>query len=207
VLTQSHLAGAVPASVRHVLCVEREEAAIATVTTAHIDAAPAVAVTVGVDDLAYVIFTSGTTGRPKGVMNSHGAICNRLLWMAGQYGFTADARFLQKTPFGFDVSVWELFLPLLVGAPLVLARPGGHRDAAYLAQLVAQRRITVAHFVPSMLQVFLEEPGLDACHSLDSVFCSGEALAPATVKRFHQRLGGRLFNLYGPTEAAVDVTH
>ena len=114
------------------------------------------------ENLAYVIYTSGSTGRPKGAMNRTAAIVNRLLWMQDAYGLTPGDRVLQKTPFSFDVSVWELFWPLLTGARLVLARPGGHRDRAYLAALIAAEGITTLHFVPSMLQAFLAEPGLEA---------------------------------------------
>jgi amino acid adenylation domain-containing protein len=159
--------------------------------------------------LAYVIFTSGSTGRPKGAMNSHRGIVNRLLWMQQAFGLTPEDRVVQKTPFSFDVSVWELFWPLLVGARLVIARPGGHQDAAYLTELIARERVTTIHFVPSMLQVFLETPGLSSCGSLQRVVASGEALPADLERRFFERLGwtgAGLFNLYGPTEAAVDVT-
>ncbi|HEX8145434.1 MAG TPA: amino acid adenylation domain-containing protein, partial [Pyrinomonadaceae bacterium] len=159
------------------------------------------------DNLAYVIFTSGSTGRPKGAMNTHRAICNRLLWMQETYGLTADDRVMQKTPFSFDVSVWEFFWPLMTGARLVIARPGGHQEPAYLINLIRQEQVTTLHFVPSMLQVFLEERGVDKCESLRRVICSGEALSPALEERFFARLdGSELHNLYGPTEAAVDVT-
>jgi non-ribosomal peptide synthetase component F len=159
-------------------------------------------------NLAYVIYTSGSTGRPKGAGNSHRAIANRLLWMQQAYALQPDDRVLQKTPFSFDVSVWEFFWPLMTGARLVLARPGGHKDAAYLAELIARQGITTLHFVPSMLQVFLEAAGLERCTSLRRVFCSGEALSYGHQRRFFERLGGsELHNLYGPTEAAVDVTY
>src|SRR5690606_32253164 len=124
---------------------------------------------------AYVIYTSGSTGRPKGVIVSHEAIVNRLLWMQAEYGLTADDRVLQKTPSSFDVSVWEFFWPLITGATLVVAEPGGHRDAAYLADLIQRERITTVHFVPSMLRAFLAEPGAAGCTSLRRVVCSGEA--------------------------------
>jgi non-ribosomal peptide synthetase component F len=114
------------------------------------------------ENLAYVIYTSGSTGRPKGVMISHRAICNRLLWMQDEYRLSENDRVLQKTPYTFDVSVWEFFWPLMTGARLVMARPGGHQDSAYLARLIAERQITTLHFVPSMLQVFLDEEGLEA---------------------------------------------
>src|SRR6185369_5543467 len=164
-------------------------------------------VSVAPDNSAYVLYTSGSTGRPKGAMIAHRAIVNRLLWMQDALHLTADDRVLQKTPFSFDVSVWELFWPLMFGARLVMARPGGHRDNAYLKSVVAGERITVLHFVPSMLQLFLEEPGVEEHSTLRDVVCSGEALTTELARRFAARFGGvRLHNLYGPTEAAVDVT-
>ncbi|MFC6834415.1 amino acid adenylation domain-containing protein, partial [Streptomyces goshikiensis] len=158
------------------------------------------------EDPAYMIFTSGSTGTPKGVVVSHRAICNRLLWMQQEYGLEVGERVLHKTPYTFDVSVWELFWPLLAGATLVHARPGGHRDPAYLARLVGAERITTAHFVPSMLQAFVEEPLARGCTGLTRVICSGEALPYDLQTRFFSVLGAELHNLYGPTEAAVDVT-
>jgi amino acid adenylation domain-containing protein len=159
------------------------------------------------DSLAYMIYTSGSTGRPKGAMNTHRGICNRLLWMQDQYGLTEADTILQKTPFSFDVSVWEFLWPLLVGARLVLARPGGHREAAYLVELINEQRVTVLHFVPSMLGIFLEEPGVEGCQSLRHVICSGQALPFNLQEQFFKLLPAQLHNLYGPTEAAVDVTH
>jgi amino acid adenylation domain-containing protein/non-ribosomal peptide synthase protein (TIGR01720 family) len=158
------------------------------------------------DDLAYVIYTSGSTGRPKGAMNTHRAIANRLLWMQDTYGLTERDRVLQKTPFSFDVSVWEFFWPLIAGAQLVIARPGGHRDTAYLVALLNDAEITTLHFVPSMLQAFIEEPGVAHCRSLTRVICSGEAVTPELLRRYLATLDVPLYNLYGPTEAAVDVT-
>ena len=158
------------------------------------------------DDLAYVIYTSGSTGQPKGAMITHRAISNRLHWMQEAFGLTAADRVLQKTPFSFDVSVWEFFWPLLFGAELVIAEPGGHRDSTYLTQVIVDRGITTVHFVPSMLQLFLEDPRAASCVSLKRVFCSGEALPKALQDRFFQRVPAELHNLYGPTEAAVDVT-
>jgi amino acid adenylation domain-containing protein len=161
------------------------------------------------DGAAYAIFTSGSTGRPKGALNAHRGIVNRLLWMQQEYGLTADDRVLQKTPFSFDVSVWEFFWPLIVGARLVVARPGGHQDPAYLVETIAREGITTLHFVPSMLQVFVEQPGVERCTSLRRVMASGEALPADLAERFFARLpeGVGLHNLYGPTEAAVDVTY
>uniref|UniRef100_UPI0005667065 non-ribosomal peptide synthetase n=1 Tax=Nocardia sp. CNY236 TaxID=1169152 RepID=UPI0005667065 len=155
---------------------------------------------------AYVIFTSGSTGRPKGVAVSHAAIVNRLVWMHAAYGLAADDVVLQKTPATFDVSVWEFFWPLQVGARLVLAHPDGHRDPAYLAQVIAQERVTTVHFVPSMLSAFITQERAAECSGLRNVFASGEALPAATAQQLRAVTGARLHNLYGPTEAAVDVT-
>ncbi|HVT17881.1 MAG TPA: non-ribosomal peptide synthase/polyketide synthase [Thermoanaerobaculia bacterium] len=161
---------------------------------------------VGPGNAAYLLYTSGSSGLPKGVVNTHGAICNRLLWMQEAYRLGAADRVLQKTPFTFDVSVWEFFGPLASGARLVLARPEGHRDAAYLAELIGAAGVTTAHFVPSMLRPFLAQPGLAACGCLERVMASGEALPAELERRFFARLGAVLLNLYGPTEAAVEVT-
>ncbi|MEU9388291.1 amino acid adenylation domain-containing protein, partial [Streptomyces sp. NPDC048279] len=156
---------------------------------------------------AYVIYTSGSTGRPKGVAVTHSGIVNRLLWMQDTYRLGADDRVLQKTPAGFDVSVWEFFWPLITGATLVLARPEDHQDPVHLAGLIERQRITTAHFVPSMLRAYLDEPAAAGRTALRQVMCSGEALPAPLAARFHQVLPGtRLHNLYGPTEASVDVT-
>ncbi|MFF4261564.1 amino acid adenylation domain-containing protein [Streptomyces virginiae] len=156
---------------------------------------------------AYVIYTSGSTGRPKAVVVEHSAIVNRLLWMQDRYRLGADDRVLQKTPFGFDVSVWEFFWPLITGAALVVAEPGGHKDPAYLTRVIQEEAITTVHFVPSMLAAFVEDPEADRCRSLRRVVCSGEALPEELKNRFLAVLDVPLHNLYGPTEAAVDVTH
>jgi amino acid adenylation domain-containing protein len=201
-LTQSRLAGRLPPHTAHTVCLDD-----GWDSDTDGDGDLRLDVGVGPEHLAYVIYTSGSTGPPKGAMNSHRGICNRLLWMQDAYRLTAADTVLQKTPCSFDVSVWEFFWPLLAGARLVLARPGGHRDPAYLAQLIQRARVSVCHFVPSMLEAFLRTPGLEErCVSLRDVVCSGEALSYALQERFFTRLGARLHNLYGPTEAAVDVT-
>ncbi|MEP3329502.1 amino acid adenylation domain-containing protein [Sedimentitalea sp.] len=156
-------------------------------------------------DPAYVLFTSGSTGKPKGVVVEHDAIINRLLWMRAQYGFGPGDRILQKTPTTFDVSVWELFLPFLSGATLVVAPPGAHRDPVALAHLIRKHAITAVHFVPSMLELFLAAPASEGL-AIPQVFASGEALPTRLASLFHSRIRGQLHNLYGPTEAAVDVT-
>ncbi|MET8626274.1 amino acid adenylation domain-containing protein [Kitasatospora sp. NPDC004669] len=156
---------------------------------------------------AYAIFTSGSTGRPKGALVSHEAIVNRLEWMQRTYRLGPDDRVLQKTPCGFDVSVWEFFWPLLTGATLVVARPDGHQDPSYLAELIERESVTTAHFVPSMLDAFLSGPDASRARSLRRVISSGEALSPHTQETFFRTLPDtELHNLYGPTEAAVDVT-
>ncbi|MCY1137661.1 amino acid adenylation domain-containing protein [Actinoplanes sp. Pm04-4] len=153
---------------------------------------------------AYVIYTSGSTGRPKGVPNTHRGIVNRLTWMQRTYRLNSGDAVLQKTPAGFDVSVWEFFWPLRVGARLVLAEPGGHKDAAYLRNLITDEQVTTAHFVPSMLSPFLAEEGASP---LRRVICSGEELPLAVAEEFMARFPECvLHNLYGPTEAAIDVS-
>ncbi|WP_139281710.1 non-ribosomal peptide synthetase, partial [Vibrio aerogenes] len=157
--------------------------------------------------LAYIIYTSGSTGNPKGVMNEHRGVVNRLSWMKEDYGFGPADVVLQKTPFSFDVSVWEFFCSLWAGSTLVMAKPEGHKDPHYLKALIEQRQVTILHFVPPMLQTFLEVTEAGDCHSLRLVFCSGEALPAAAVRKTTQQLPDvALHNLYGPTEAAVDVT-
>ncbi|MGD1909416.1 MAG: amino acid adenylation domain-containing protein, partial [Rivularia sp. (in: cyanobacteria)] len=156
----------------------------------------------------YVIYTSGSTGKPKGVINTHRGLVNRLCWMQQTYQLTTDDRVLQKTPFSFDVSVWEFLWTLLFGATLIVAKPGGHKDSGYLVNLIREQKITTLHFVPSMLEAFLEEPKLkESCTSLKTVICSGEALTVELQKRFFNHLDAQLHNLYGPTEAAIDVTY
>jgi amino acid adenylation domain-containing protein len=177
------------------------------------------------DNAIYVIYTSGSTGNPKGVINTHRGISNRLWWMQQQYGLEIGEPVLQKTPFSFDVSVWEFFWTLLNGACLVIAKPGGHQDLKYLVEIIESEKITTLHFVPAILGVFLEElekleklnvqqssnPNQKklsgVCQSLKRVICSGEALSVPIQNRFFQLLNAELHNLYGPTEAAIDVTY
>ena len=200
-LTQQHLRDALPDTDAHVIVVDRDALDLDAAATSN--PAPAL----NGDNLAYMIYTSGSTGRPKGALNTHRAITNRILWMQHAYALGADDAVLQKTPFSFDVSVWELFWPLVTGARLVFARPGGQRETDYLVELIERERITTIHFVPSMLRAFLDHPDLDAhCASLRRVVCSGEALPHDLQQRCLERLDVELYNLYGPTEAAVDVT-
>ncbi|MFF2022992.1 amino acid adenylation domain-containing protein [Streptomyces sp. NPDC058171] len=172
----------------------------------------------GPHDLAYVIYTSGSTGQPKGVQVEHRSVVNRLEWMQRGYPVGSGDVLLQKTPATFDVSVWELFWWAITGAGLALLPPREERDPGAILQTMRARRVSVAHFVPSMLGPFLElleeAPALlDSIASLRLVFCSGEALTPAHVHRFNQVFAAadapapRLVNLYGPTEGTVDVTY
>ncbi|MEH2411053.1 amino acid adenylation domain-containing protein [Nostoc sp.] len=199
-LTQQHLVESLPTHSAKVICIDGSWELIALERIIN----PVCNITS--DNLAYVIYTSGSTGRPKGAMNTHQGICNRLLWMQDIYQLTATDKVLQKTPFSFDVSVWEFFWPLMTGAVLVVAQPEGHRDSSYLVNLIRQQQISTLHFVPSMLQVFLEAESLETCKSLKRVITSGEVLSAQLQKRFFDRLDAELHNLYGPTEAAVDVT-
>ena len=159
------------------------------------------------DNLAYVIYTSGSTGEPKGVQVEHRALVNRIWWMQQSYPLTPIDRVLQKTPYVFDVSVWEFMWPLMTGASIVVARPGGHHDPGYLVSVIKESSVSVAHFVPSMLYPVLDEPQWTSCKSLRLVFCSGEALPLDLQSRFFRHADGpELHNLYGPTEAAIDVS-
>jgi amino acid adenylation domain-containing protein len=159
------------------------------------------------EDAVYAIYTSGSTGTPKGVVNVRAAVRNRLAWMNERFGLGADGRVLQKSPFTFDTSVWELFWALMNGATLVMARPGGHRDSRYLVELIQRERVTFADFVPSMLEMFLREPDAGRCTSLRHIIAGGETLTRSLLRRFAEALPGTdIYNLYGPTEAAIGVT-
>ncbi len=155
---------------------------------------------------AYVIFTSGSTGRPKGAVNTHAAIRNRIAWMQSAYALGADDRVLHKTSAAFDVSVWELFWPIVTGASLVMAPAGAERDAEALKATIRRHEITTLHFVPSMLEAFLEAVAPGELPSLRRVISSGEALPARTCDRLFARSDAELHNLYGPTEAAIDVS-
>ncbi len=200
-LTQSHLGGRLPASqTLSVLALDSLDLA------GEPEHDPQVAL--HGDNLAYVIYTSGSTGRPKGAANRHRALYNRLAWMQEAYRLEASDTVLQKTPFGFDVSVWEFFWPLMVGARLAVANPGEHRDPGRLVEAIGRYEVTTLHFVPSMLQAFLAHEGIEACTSLSRILCSGEALPAEAQNAVFRRLPqAALYNLYGPTEAAIDVTH
>ncbi|WP_328877599.1 non-ribosomal peptide synthetase [Streptomyces sp. NBC_00299] len=211
VLTQPHLDSEPLHGVEHLLVLHPDGTLRDREGTDVLDAPDAAATTAEpgahAGHLAYVIHTSGSTGRPKGVMIEHRAAVNRIEWMQNEYRLTGDDVVLQKTPYSFDVSVWEFFWPLLFGARLAIAAPGGHRDPAYLLSAIRAFGVTTLHFVPSMLRSIVEEPGWARCTTVRQVFCSGEALAPDLCARHYQQHTAPLHNLYGPTEAAVDVSH
>lgn len=177
------------------------------VTTAGLDAANP-DVEIAADQLAYMIYTSGSTGKPKGVIVEHGAIHNRVVWMHEEYGLTSEDRILQKTPYTFDVSVWEFLWSFSVGSTLVVAEPDGHMAIGYLYHLINDQRVTHLHFVPSVLRLFMMAPALDIL-PIKKLFCSGEALGFDVVQQFYEKAGEavEVHNLYGPTEAAVDVSY
>src|SRR5581483_6249749 len=204
VLTQKHLTGMLPEATGVVIALDESWDEIAEQLPDNLDAK-----SIGLTsrNLAYVIYTSGSTGEPKGAMNEHRGVANRLLWMQDRYDLGEGDGVLQKTPFSFDVSVWEFFWTLMSGARLILARPGGHKDPFYLRDLIEQEAVTTLHFVPSMLQTFIAEYKPGECKSLRHVVCSGEELSSTLQRRCLDCLPHvNLSNLYGPTEAAVDVT-
>ncbi|MCD5987223.1 non-ribosomal peptide synthase/polyketide synthase [Pseudomonas sp. CDFA 553] len=200
-LTQQHLLEQLPASAAQTFCLDSQWPELQALDTGDLP-------TLGSpQNLAYLIYTSGSTGKPKGAGNSHAALINRLHWMQKAYQLDHTDRILQKTPFSFDVSVWEFFWPLLTGAALVVAEPGAHRDPLELRRVINEGQVSVLHFVPSMLQAFVISGELENCPSLKQVMCSGEALPYELQQQFRQRHSAQLHNLYGPTEAAIDVSY
>lgn len=201
-ITQPQFRNELSGTAPNAICIDSSFTEFCSEATHNLD------ITVHPGHLAYMIYTSGSTGQPKGAMNTHAGILNRLLWMQNTFPLDPSDSVLQKTPYSFDVSVWEFFWPLMIGARLVVSRPGGHRDTRYLARLIGSERVTTMHFVPSMLRLFLDEPGVERyTASLRQVFCSGEELTADLQERFFDRINTTLYNLYGPTEAAIDVTY
>ena len=155
-------------------------------------------------NLVYVIYTSGSTGQPKGAMIPHRAIVNHMRWMQSKFPMNERDCVLQKTGFSFDVSVWEFFAPLIVGAPMVVARPGGHQDPRYLVDTIIQHHVTILQLVPSLLRMLLETPEFKHCYSLRHIFCGGEAMTEDIPRRVFATVNAELHNMYGPTEVAID---
>jgi len=200
VLTQQHLAKLIPPCDVQLICLDTTWNNIALEASDNVNSG------VTADNLAYVIFTSGSTGQPKGVMVCHRGICNFLNWRRTYFPLTETDRLLQKTSISFDDSVWEFFEPLMTGAQLVIARPGGHQDTAYLAQMISEHKITAVSFVSSMLRAFLEDPAAAACTTLRRVTTGGEAVTVELQDRFFARSPANLYNGYGPTEASISAT-
>jgi len=198
-LTQERLLPFLPASGMLVICLDRDFGEIRSESVENLKS------DVSLANPAYVIYTSGSTGRPKGVVISHGAILNHMLWMQEAFPLDERDRVMQKTPFSFDASVWEFYAPLLVGGQLIVARPDGHLESAYLVRLIVEREVAILQVVPSMLRMLLAEAEIEGCRSLRRVFCGGEALTPDLRDRFFLRLPAELHNLYGPTEATIDA--
>jgi amino acid adenylation domain-containing protein len=202
-LTQTCLCEKLPASGGKVLCLDGERDVIVRESGGNLDneSTPS--------DLAYVIYTSGSTGQPKGVMISHRAMVNHMLWMQETFRFTGTDSVVQKTPISFDASVWEMFAPLLAGSRLILAHPEGHRDSACLSRLIQNQNATVLQLVPSMLREMLQDKAFSACTTLRLVFCGGEVVPADLPSKFHACFGSTptLWNLYGPTEATIDATY
>ncbi|MDZ8064929.1 MAG: amino acid adenylation domain-containing protein [Nostoc sp. DedQUE08] len=199
-LTQQHLVESLPQHQARVVHLDQDWIAIAKFSQENPSA------DVQASNVAYVIYTSGSTGQPKGVMLSHSNLCNHMFWMQATFPLTKKDKVLQKTPFGFDASVWEFYAPLLAGGQLLIAEPGGHTDSAYLIKLIVQQQVTTIQLVPSLLQMLLEQGGIETCHSLKHVFCGGEVLPVTLQEGLLSKLDVNLHNLYGPTEACIDVT-
>jgi amino acid adenylation domain-containing protein len=159
----------------------------------------------GPDNLAYVLYTSGSSGQPKGVMVPHGGVCSTLLWRLRDVRLTPRDRVLQNIPCTFDPSVWQIFGALLSGARLILVPPGRHQDTAWLSRVLRDEGVTIADFPPSFLQVLLDTGALAESAALRCLFVGGEAFPPELKDRGVAALATGLYNVYGPTEACIDV--
>ncbi|MFV1967159.1 MAG: amino acid adenylation domain-containing protein, partial [Pirellulaceae bacterium] len=200
-MTTSHLPKLVAPEETHVVCLDADREQILARSTRNLPCETEI------DNALCVLYTSGSTGTPKGAVNLHRGLANRILWERDYFGFGSNERVLFQTPLSFDVSLLEVFCPLACGSRIVVARPDGHHDLSYLAELIAREEVTTGHFVPSVLRILLEEKEvLRQCHSLKRVTCGGEALTPDLVELFFQRLDADLCNVYGPTETSVSVT-
>ncbi len=200
-LTQNDLLASLPANNSQVICLDTAEINQESEANFESGAKPS--------NLAYVIYTSGSTGNPKGVMIEHRGICNQLQWMQNQFPLSTEDAVLLKTPFSFDLSLYEFFSPLIAGARLVIAAPGGQKDGAYLIELIQREKISTLFMVPSQLQMLLEDESFHRSDSLQHIFCSGEPLPFTLQQRFFARMPRHigLHNLYGPTEASVECTY
>lgn len=207
-LTQERLVAQLPKTEARVLCLDIPETQWSGLPSGD-DRAPShpnPAIALTSNRLAYVIYTSGSTGQPKGVMVPHRALSNHMLWMQDTLPLTSTDQLLQKTPFSFDASVWEFYAPLLAGATLVMAQPGGHQDSDYLIETIQQSQVTILQLVPSLLRALMSDRQFTKCQSLRRVFCGGEALTQDLRADFQSQFSAELYNLYGPTEACIDAT-
>jgi len=202
ILTQEHLLCVLPDTKAQVIALADDWQAFADQSEENLESGATS------ENLAYVIHTSGSTGQPKGVMIPHAGIINQLHWRLTTFPLTECDRVLQNISFSFDPSVWQIFWPLACGAQVVLPKPGGQKDLAYLLELIRQQQVTVIALVPSMLRVLLEQPGFEVCRGLRYMFCGGEGLPLDLQEKFFERLDldGVLYNVYGPTEASIDAT-
>jgi amino acid adenylation domain-containing protein len=200
-LTQAHMVESMPAHGIHAVCLDSDWKTIATKSEKN----PVTEATAR--NLAYILYTSGSTGQPKGVMVEHRGLCNAINWIIQTLELTAEDRCLLKTPITFDAAGRELFPPLLTGGRLVIAEADGHRDSRYLAEMIRSARISIFHCVPSLLQFLVEEPAFDGSLALRAVMCGGEALPTQVVTRFQRRSKAKLYNVYGPTETIIDSTY
>ncbi len=199
-LTREHMMESVPGSGIHTVSLDSDRQAIAAKSEEN------PASVASASNLAYILYTSGSTGQPKGVMVEHRGLCNTIDWIIQTLELTGDDRCLLKTPITFDAAGREFFPTLLTGGRLVIAEPGGHRDSRYLAETIRRERISIFHCVPSLLQFLVEEPAFDDALALRAVMCGGEALPAQLVTRFQRRSKARLYNVYGPTETIIDST-
>lgn len=200
-LIQENLQEILPETTAQLITLDTGWAAIASQSETN----PNVAITP--ESLAYVIYTSGSTGKPKGAMIPHRAIVNHVFWANDLFQATEKDVFIQKFPFSFDPSVWEVYAPLVIGAKLVMAQPGGHQDGNYIVQLIQEQRVTLTLLVPSLLQLLVETPGFEQCTSLRCVGVGGEALSMALVRSYTALNPAPLINLYGPTETTITTLY